>query len=89
MEPPEDVKMLFELVPEWKVMKKGTDEYVETGQAIVEILRDNFFHIGLVSDTLRITIIDNDLENVPTITYQAFDLYRTYPYRSPQWFLTE
>lgn len=89
VEPPEDVKMLFELVPEWKVMKKGTEEYVETGQAIVEILRDNFFHIGLVSDTLRIAIIDNGLRNVPTITYQAFDLYRTYPYRSPQWFFAE
>lgn len=86
MEPPDDVKMLFTLVPEWKVMKKGTPEYEETAQEIIEILRDNFFHIGLVSDTLRITVIDTDLVNVPEITYQAFDLYRTYPYRTPQWF---
>jgi peptide/nickel transport system substrate-binding protein len=88
-EPPEDVLLLFELVPQWKSAEKGSDEYIETGQEIIEIIRDNFFHIGFVSDPKRITVIHNTLHNVPTITYQAWDLYRTYPFRAPQWFIKE
>jgi peptide/nickel transport system substrate-binding protein len=86
-EPPEDVKQLFGMVDEWKSTIPGTDEYVSLAQQTIEIHRDNFWYIGTVSDDPRITILHNRLGNVPEITLQDWDLYRTYPYRPDQWFI--
>lgn len=88
-EPPEDVKQLFDLVTEWKGTLPGTEEYEDLGKQIIEIHRDNFWYVGTVSDAPRITVIHNRLANVPEISYQDWDVYRTYPYQTAQWFIKE
>ncbi len=86
IEPPDDVKQLWDMVDEWKSTPSTDPRYAELGREIVEIHRAHFFLIGTVSSTPAITIVSRNLGNVVDWKINAFEYYRTYPQRTDQWY---
>jgi peptide/nickel transport system substrate-binding protein len=86
IEPPDDIKPLWDLTDKWKSSLPGTDEYIKLGQQLVQVQMDRGMIIGTITSTPVITIVSRDLGNVPQITINAFEYYRTYPYRTDQWY---
>ena len=64
-------------------------EYVSLGQEIAEIFLENFWLIGTISQSPQPTIVSNRLGNAPQYKIQAFHYFRTFPYRTYQWYLKE
>jgi peptide/nickel transport system substrate-binding protein len=89
IEPPDDIKPLWDLTDKWKSTIPGTDEYVNLGQQIVEIHLKRFYMIGTISSGPAVTYISRRLGNVPQLKVNAFEYYRTYPYRTDQWYFKE
>lgn len=88
IEPPEDVKQLWDLTSKWQASLPGSKEYVELGQQIVEIHMKHFWLIGTTSSPPQVTIVSTLLGNRPKYKINAFEYYRTYPYRPDQWYFT-
>jgi peptide/nickel transport system substrate-binding protein len=88
-EPPDDVRELFDLVGQWKVSIPGSEAYISLGQEMVDIHLEHLWVIGTISESPQPTIISNRLGNVRDITIQAFDYFRTLPYRTYQWYIKE
>jgi peptide/nickel transport system substrate-binding protein len=86
LEPPDDVKRLWDLTDQWKSQPPGTAEYTRLGQEIVEIHRKYMWLIGTVTPTPAVTVVSRSLGNVTPWTINAFEYYRTYPFRTDQWF---
>ena len=86
IEPPADVATLWDLVDEWKSTAPDNPRYAELGRQIVEIHRAHFFLIGTVTSTPAVTIVSNNLGNVPEWKINAFEYYRMYPQRTDQWY---
>jgi hypothetical protein len=45
--------------------------------------------IGTITSPPVITIVSRRLGNVPKETVNAFEYYRTYPYRTDQWYFKD
>ena len=89
IEPPEDIKTLWDLTDQWKSSLPGTDEYVSLGKQIVEIHLAHNYLIGTITNNPQPTIVSRALGNVPQYKINAFEYYRTYPYRTDQWYFAE
>lgn len=89
IEPPDDIKPLWDLTDKWKSSLPGTDEYVKLGQQLVQVQMDRGMLIGTITGSPVITIVSRRLGNVPKETVNAFEYYRTYPYRTDQWYFKE
>jgi peptide/nickel transport system substrate-binding protein len=85
-EPPDDIKPLWDLTDQWKSSLPGTDEYVKLGQQLVQVQVDRGMIIGTITSPPAVTIVSRRLGNVPTLKVNAFEYYRTYPYRTDQWY---
>jgi peptide/nickel transport system substrate-binding protein len=86
VEPPGDVKRLYELAERFVQVPLGSEESNHIGAEIVEIHRANFWRIGTVGNVVVPVVHRNDLRNFQTFT--ALGEYRhTYPYRPQQWYL--
>jgi peptide/nickel transport system substrate-binding protein len=86
IEPPDDIKPLWDLTDQWKSSLPGTDAYRELGQQLVQVQMDRFLLIGTITSPPAVTIVSRSLHNVPQLTVNAFEYYRTYPYRTDQWY---
>jgi len=86
IEPPDDIKPLWDMTDKWKSSLPGTPDYINLGQQLVEVQLAHFFIIGTISSPPIQTIISRSLGNVPQLSVNAFEYYRTYPYRTDQWF---
>lgn len=86
-EPPDDIKPLWDMTDQWKSSLPGTQQYNDLGQQLVEVQLKHFFLIGTVSSPPAVTIVSRRLGNVPTLKINAFEYYRTYPYRTDQWYV--
>ena len=86
IEPPADIKPLWDMTDKWKSSLPGSPEYISLGQQLVEVQMAHFFIIGTVTTTPAVTIVSRVLGNVPQESVNAFEYYRTYPYRTDQWF---
>ena len=86
VEPPDDIKPLWDMVDKWKSSLPGTPDYINLGQQMVEVQLKHFFLIGTVTSPPVVTIVSRNLSNVPQYKINAFEYYRTYPYRTDQWF---
>lgn len=89
IEPPDDIKPLWDLTDQWKSSLPGSDDYVSLGQQLAQAQIDRGMIIGTITSAPVITIVSRRLENVPQLSINAFEYYRTYPYRTDQWFFTE
>jgi peptide/nickel transport system substrate-binding protein len=88
VEPPDDIKTLWELTDQWKASLPGSEEYLSLGKQIVEIHLAHNYLIGVITSPPQPTIVSRDLMNVPQLSVNAFEYYRTYPYRTDQWFFS-
>jgi peptide/nickel transport system substrate-binding protein len=86
IEPPDDIKPLWDLTEQWKSTLPGSPEYISLGQQLVQVQIDRAMIIGTVTTTPAVTIVSRTLGNVPQESINAFEYYRTYPYRTDQWF---
>lgn len=88
-EPPDDIQELWDLTDQWKSSLPGSDEYVRLGQQLAQVQMDRGMLIGTITSPPVITIVSRRLGNVPKITVNAFEYYRTYPYRTDQWYFKD
>ena len=87
IEPPEDVKKLYELAEQFIQVPMGSPESEALGAQIVELHVNNLFKIGTVGNILGPVMHRNDLANFKSYTAKTYDYYWAYPYRPFQWFL--
>jgi peptide/nickel transport system substrate-binding protein len=86
IEPPSDIKPLWDLTDKWKSSLPGSADYVSLGQQLVQIQMDRGMIIGTITSPPAVTIVSRKLGNVPQLKVNAFEYYRTYPYRTDQWY---
>jgi peptide/nickel transport system substrate-binding protein len=88
-EPPDDIKPLWDLTDKWKSSLPGTDEYISLGQQLAQVQVDRGMIIGTITSPPAVTIVSRRLGNVPQLKINAFEYYRTYPYRTDQWYFKD
>lgn len=89
IEPPDDVKKLYELAEQFLQYPLGTDESNRIGSEIVDLHQANLFKIGTVGNILGPVMHRNDLGNFQSYTAKTYDYYWAYPYRPNQWFIKQ
>ena len=89
IEPPEDVKKLYDLAAEWKTYPLGSAENSRVGAEIIQIFADNFFEMGLIGAVPSPVIISNRIGNFGEFTAKSGSYHWAYPYRPTQWFIKE
>ncbi|MBO6826244.1 MAG: ABC transporter substrate-binding protein [Sneathiella sp.] len=87
IEPPADIKKLWDLSEKFIQLEIGSDESNNLGKMITDIHVQNMLKIGTVGDIVAPFMYRNDLNNVKPIKAKSYDFYWTYPYRPHQWFL--
>jgi len=87
IEPPEDIRKLWDLAGEFLRQPLGSAESDRIGGEIIGIHSDNLLKIGVVAGIPSPYVHRNDLQNVQPLTAKTYDFYWTYPYRPQQWFL--
>ncbi|MCI5097478.1 MAG: hypothetical protein MRY77_14275, partial [Rhodobacteraceae bacterium] len=89
IEPPADIKKLWDLSEQFLQTSLGTPENDKLGAEIIDIHVDNLLKIGTVSNIVDPYLHRNDLQNVKPMTAKTYDYYWTYPYRPTQWWLEQ
>ena len=89
VEPPADIKKLWDLGESFIQVEFGSAESNAIGKEIVDIHVDNMLKIGTVGDIVAPFLYRNDLQNVKPIKAKTYDFYWTYPYRPQQWWLKQ
>ncbi|HID53426.1 MAG TPA: ABC transporter substrate-binding protein [Anaerolineae bacterium] len=89
IEPPDDIKRLYELADQFVQVPLGSPESDAIGKEIVDIHVKNLWKIGVVGDLLAPVVHKNTLGNFRPFTAKAYDYYWAYPYRPVQWYLEE
>ena len=89
IEPPADVKKLYELAEKFIQVPLNSDESNSIGAEIVEIHAKNLWKIGTVGQILGPVMHRNDLKNFKPYTAKTYDYYWAYPYRPTQWYLEQ
>ncbi len=87
IEPPADIKKLWELGEKFIQVEFGSDESNKIGKMITDIHVQNMLKIGTVGDIVAPFMYRNDLNNVKPLKAKTYDFYWAYPYRPQQWFL--
>ncbi|MEM7536388.1 MAG: ABC transporter substrate-binding protein, partial [Chloroflexota bacterium] len=65
IEPPDDIKRIYELVQQWLETPHGTDEYISLINEVITLNVENLYYFGTVSSPPRVWIIHNRMGNVP------------------------
>jgi peptide/nickel transport system substrate-binding protein len=89
IEPPEDIKTLYELTNEFIQYPLGSEESNRVGGEIVDIHVNNLWKIGIVGNVVDPYIRHNNLGNFKEFTAKTYDYYWAYPYRPFQWYLQD
>lgn len=89
VEPPADIKKLWNLSEKFIQVSLGSPESNKIGAEITKIHTDNYLKIGTVGDIVAPFMHRKDLQNVKPIKAKTYDFYWTYPYRPQQWFLAK
>ncbi|MEE4379276.1 MAG: ABC transporter substrate-binding protein [Candidatus Competibacteraceae bacterium] len=89
IEPPADVKKLYELGEQFIQVPIGSAESNKIGAEIVDIHVKNTWKIGTVGDIRAPIMRSNALGNFQPFKAKSYDYYWTYPYRPFQWYLKQ
>jgi peptide/nickel transport system substrate-binding protein len=65
IEPPQQIKDLYQLVQDWMAAKAGTPEYEQLINQIIKINVENLYFFGTVSAPPRVVITSDRLGNLP------------------------
>ena len=88
IEPPDDVKKLYDLVAEFLQYPLGSPESDAIGTQIVDIHVNNLWKIGIAGNIKVPIIHHNTLGNFGPYTVVSYDYYRAYPMIPAQWYFT-
>lgn len=89
IEPPDDVKTLYEIVPEFLKYPLGSPESNELGEQIVDLHVNNLWKIGIAGNVKAPVIHSNRVRNFGPYSIASYDYYRAYPMIPQQWFISE
>ncbi len=89
IEPPEDIKKLWDLAAEWKTYPLGSEDNSRVGAEIVKIHADNLLSIGVIGDVPSPVYLNNRVGNGIEFTIKSYNYYWAYPFRPTQWFIKE
>jgi peptide/nickel transport system substrate-binding protein len=89
IEPPDDVKRLYDLVTQFVQVPLGSEESNRIGKEIVDIHVNNLWKIGIAGNIKTPVIHHNSLGNFGPYPAKTFDYYWAYPYRPNQWFIKQ
>jgi len=88
IEPPDDVKKLYDLVAEFLQYPLGSPESDSLGEQIVDIHVNNLWKIGIAGNIKVPIIHHNTMKNFGPYTVVSYDYYRAYPMIPAQWYFT-
>ncbi len=88
VEPPAYVYQLIDDINAFQSLQPGTPESDEVGARLVKNMVENLLFIGAMLAPAPI-YHRNALENFTEFKTWSYEYYRTYPYRGPQWFLSD
>jgi peptide/nickel transport system substrate-binding protein len=89
-EPPEIVQTLYDLVDQWLAEPRGSEKYLSLGAEILKINAENVWCIGTIGLVPRVTVLTDDLRNVPepgTMVSIEHGMWR--PHIPAQWWLAQ
>ena len=89
IEPPSDVKRLYELAEKFKTFSMGTEESNKIGKEVADIHMKNLWKIGLVGKSVQPIITRNTLGNFVPFKVVTYDYYWAFSFRPQQWYLTQ
>ncbi len=89
IEPPDEVKRLWELAEKFIQLPLGSEESNRIGAEIVDIHVKNLWKIGTVGNVPGPVYHKNILRNFPRFTANSYDYYWAYAYRPQQWYIAE
>ncbi len=87
IEPPEDIKRLYDLAIEFKSYPLGSEESNRIGAEIVKIHAENLISFGVVGDTPIPVYVHNRLGNFGGFDPAGYPYYWAYPFRPHQWYI--
>ncbi|WP_343563499.1 ABC transporter substrate-binding protein [Kiloniella sp. b19] len=87
VEPPADIKKLWDLTDQFLQKAPGTAENEELGQELAAIHNRNFIRMGVIGNVSAPVIKHNRVKNIPLFSAATYDYYRTYPFRPSQWYI--
>jgi peptide/nickel transport system substrate-binding protein len=87
LEPPEDIKRLFDLADRFKKFPLGSQESNRVGAEMVKIHADNLLGIGTVGDTPDPIFVNNRVGNFGDPPAKYYGAYWIYPMRPAQWYI--
>ncbi len=85
VKPPEWVYQMIKDIDGFQSATAGTDESNELGKALVKATAENLLFIGTVKSVSPI-YHSNNLKNFTEYKTASYAYYRSYPYRSHQWY---
>jgi len=89
IEPPEDMKKLYDLAAEWKTYPLGSEDNSRVGAEVIQIHADNLLSIGLVGAVPSPVYLNNRVGNGIEFTIKSYNYYWAYAFRPTQWFINE
>jgi len=90
LEPPDEIKELWEVVAEWLQEPYGTARYKELGKQMLRINAENLWLIGTVGLVPRAAIVKNTVRNAPQPGQTLSVEYGMWNYYQPeQWWIEE
>ncbi|MCJ8323329.1 MAG: hypothetical protein HRU29_04550 [Rhizobiales bacterium] len=87
IEPPADVKRIYELVTLWQNEPYGTEDYVAYINEILNINVKNLYYVGTVSSPPAVYAVSNNLMNAPR--EGVFGPWGEVPYMLDTWYVKE
>ena len=89
VEPPADIKRLYELAAKFKTLELGSAESNAVGKEVSDIHLKNLWKIGLVGKTISPVVTINSLGNFRPFTVATYDYYWALPFRPQQWYFKQ
>ncbi len=86
IEPPDDVKRLWDLADKFVLAPLGSKESNEIGHEIADIYMNNLFKIGIIDGAGSPVIVAKKMGNFKPFTAVSDDYYFAHPFRAQQWF---
>ncbi len=87
IEPPEDIKRLYDLAIKFKAYPLGSVESNRIGAEVVKIHAENLISIGIIGDTPAPVFVHNRVGNFGGFSRVGYPYYWSYPFRPHQWYL--
>ncbi len=89
IEPPEDIKKLWDLAAEWKTYPLGSAENSRVGAEIMQIHADNLLSLGVIGNVPSPVYVNDRIGNAIEFTVKSYNYYWAYAFRPTQWFIKE